>query len=165
MPTSAWLLWRPKPFTVRIGPGTREPLRRIAGADDDVMREPLTDLGRESRFTILSEVAEQPTRRVSSAVFGNRHRLELLLALAAAGDGGVCVKDLADSCGVATSVFHAPLRALIAAGLVQRRGELGHNRRVFYAFTDVGAWTRLPQLVQDLDPAVAGRSAGEEGAR
>lgn len=105
-------------------------------------------------------MAEQPTRRVSSVVFGNRHRLELLLALAAAGEEGICVKDLADSCGVATSVFHAPLQTLIVAGLVERRRARGHNRRVFYAFTDVGAWTRLPELVHDLSSRISALDAG-----
>jgi DNA-binding IclR family transcriptional regulator len=104
-------------------------------------------------------MAEQPTRRVSSVVFGNSHRLELLLALTAAGEEGICVKDLADSCAVATSVFHAPLQALIAAGLVARRSARGHNRRVFYAFTDVGAWTRLPELVHDLGSRIAAPGA------
>lgn len=105
-------------------------------------------------------MAEHPTRRVSSVVFGNSHRLELLLALAAAGEEGICVKDLADQCGVATSVFHAPLQALIAAGLVARRSTRGHNRRVFYAFTDVGAWTRLPELVHDLGSRISAPGAG-----
>ncbi|MEU4419288.1 winged helix-turn-helix domain-containing protein [Actinoplanes sp. NPDC024001] len=106
-------------------------------------------------------MAVQQLRRVSSAVFGNRYRLELLTALVTAGAEGVCVKDLAASSGVPTSVFHPPLRALTAAGLVTRLPQVGQSRRVFYALTNVGAWTGLRQLVQDLEPVVPGDDAGE----
>ncbi|WP_084599804.1 hypothetical protein [Actinoplanes subtropicus] len=105
-------------------------------------------------------MAEDLTRHVSSAVFGNKHRLELLLALFAAGEGGVCVKDLADSRGAPTSVFRPPLAALMAAGLVRRLPTLGHNRRVLYAFTDVRAWTGLRRLVHDLDSRISAHRAG-----
>jgi hypothetical protein len=89
-------------------------------------------------------------------VFGNRHRLELLIALVGAGQEGICVKDLAASCNVPTSVFYPPLRSLMAAGLVQRLPVTGHNGRVFYAIANGGAWTGLRQLVHDLDAEVAG---------
>jgi len=103
-------------------------------------------------------------RRVSSAVFGNRYRLELLLALANAGRRGICVKDLATSSDVATSVFHPQLRALTAAGLVQRLPGTGPNGRVLYAMTSAGAWTGLRQLVHDLE-SDAVRPGNDRGAK
>ncbi|GAA3348900.1 hypothetical protein GCM10020358_69110 [Amorphoplanes nipponensis] len=105
-------------------------------------------------------MAADLTRHVSSAVFGNKHRLELLLALFAAGEGGICVKDVADSCGAPTSVFRPPLMALVDAGLVRRLPAFGHNRRVLYAFTDVRAWTGLEWLVHDLGSRKSARGAG-----
>lgn len=97
-------------------------------------------------------------------MFGNRYRLELLLALADAGRKGICVKDLATSCDIATSVFHPQLRALTAAGLVQRLPGTGPNGRVLYATTSTRAWTGLRQLVHDLE-AEEVRPGNRRGAK
>ncbi|WP_433828650.1 ArsR family transcriptional regulator [Actinoplanes sp. CA-015351] len=108
-------------------------------------------------------MAGQGVRQVSSAIFGNKYRLELLLALASAADEGICVKDLADACDAPTSVFQPQLRALMSAGLVRRLPQLGQNRRVFYALTDMSTWTGLRRLVQDLQPDEL-RTGVREGA-
>jgi DNA-binding IclR family transcriptional regulator len=109
-------------------------------------------------------MAGHQLRRASSAVFGNRYRLELLLALADAGRKGICVKDLATLCGVPGAVFYPPLRALTAAGFVERLPGTGPNRRVFYAMTSVRAWTGLRQLVHDLE-SEAVRPGKRRGAK
>lgn len=109
-------------------------------------------------------MVEQRLRQVSSAVFGNRYRLELLSALVTAGQEGICVTDLATSRGVPTSVFYPPLRSLTAARLVQRLPGTRQDRRVFYAITQAPAWTGLRQLVHDLeasDPGPGDHRGGE----
>ncbi|GAB3807163.1 ArsR family transcriptional regulator [Micromonospora zhanjiangensis] len=88
-------------------------------------------------------------RRLSSAVFGHRYRLELLAALVTAGDKGICVTTLAAKGRAATSVFYPPLKVLRAAGLVRRAARTG-DRHVYYAATDDAAWTGIRRMVQDL---------------
>jgi DNA-binding transcriptional ArsR family regulator len=95
-------------------------------------------------------------------VFGHRYRLELLAALAGAGEHGVCVSTLASDRGVPGSVFYPPLRSLLEAGLVRRSGPVGAGRRVFYAITESAAWEGLRRMVQDLGVDIGGR--GDAGA-
>jgi hypothetical protein len=112
------------------------------------------------RYTLPVTVDE--VRTVSSAVFGHRYRLELLAALASAGDDGVCVTTLAADRDVASSVFYPPLRSLMQAGLVRRTGPVGAGRRVFYAITESALWEGLRQMVQDLGVDITG--SGGAGA-
>ncbi|SMD27626.1 hypothetical protein [Kibdelosporangium aridum] len=72
------------------------------------------------------------SRHVSGVVFGNRHRLELLVALAKAGDDGVCLSQLSDARGVPASVYYAPIRGLISVGLVDKLGRTRGDRRCWY---------------------------------
>ncbi|WP_019032220.1 helix-turn-helix domain-containing protein [Salinispora arenicola] len=104
-------------------------------------------------------------RRVSSAVFGHRYRLELLAALAVSDEEGVCVSTLAARLGVAASVFYPPIRALIGEGLIRRVGPTQTSRRVFYTTVDHPAWTGLRQMVEDLGVVISGRGAGAGVAR
>lgn len=96
-------------------------------------------------------------RRLSSAVFGNRYRLELLAALVAAEDEGICVTTLAAGGGTATSVYYPPLKQLVDVGLVRRVDPPPGERRVHYATTDNAAWTGLRQMMQDLGVQPTGR--------
>jgi predicted transcriptional regulator len=90
-------------------------------------------------------------RGLSSAVFGHRHRLELLAALVKTeADGGVCLTRLASSCGVPSSVYYPSLKLLISAGLVRRIGKTRDDPRVFYIPTQDPVWTGLRQMVEDL---------------
>jgi DNA-binding IclR family transcriptional regulator len=109
-------------------------------------------------------MTSEEVRRVSSALFGHRYRLELLGALATADDGGVCVKELATARGVASSVFYPPLRSLVDIGLARRMPRGPADRRVFYARTRAQAWTGLRQMVQDLEVEIGERSTGSRTA-
>lgn len=91
-----------------------------------------------------------PDRRISAAVFGNRHRLELLVALADAGDEGVNLSQLALAQGVSTSVYYGPIRGLISAGLVDRLGRVSGDRRCWYRRRGGRFWECMPSLVSDL---------------
>ena len=53
-------------------------------------------------------------------VFGNRYRAELMGALAAADEQGACLGDLAAARNAPASVYQAPIRALVEAGLAER---------------------------------------------
>jgi hypothetical protein len=90
-------------------------------------------------------------RRLSSALFGHRYRLELLAALTKRERyGGVCLSQLASSCVVASSVYYPSLKLLVSAGLVRRVGRAGGGLQVFYLPTDNPVWTGLRQMVEDL---------------
>jgi len=80
-------------------------------------------------------------------LFGNRHRLELLVALAEAQDGGVNLSMLAAVQGVPASVYYGPLRDLIDAGLVRRLDRSVGDRRRWYSRTDHAVWECLRPLV------------------
>ncbi|MFC1421280.1 hypothetical protein [Streptacidiphilus cavernicola] len=71
-------------------------------------------------------------RQLSAGVFGNRYRAELIAALAAAGDRGICLSDLARARRVPASVYHPPVRTLIALGLVERLAPAAGDRRRWY---------------------------------
>lgn len=92
----------------------------------------------------------EPLRTVSRSLFGHRYRLELLAALADAGEQGVCLTDVAASNGTNPSVFYPPIRELQRLGMVARRDVRGHRRRVLYAATEHGAWPDVDRLVQSV---------------
>ncbi|WP_370945334.1 hypothetical protein AB5J62_40635 [Amycolatopsis sp. cg5] len=91
-----------------------------------------------------------PGRRVSAAVFGNRHKLELLLALAQAGDQGVNLSALSDERGVFTSVYYGPIRDLIEVGLVERLGRMPGDRRCWYRRRESTLWDGVRAVAVDL---------------
>jgi DNA-binding transcriptional ArsR family regulator len=91
-----------------------------------------------------------PERRVSAVLFGNRHRLELLAALAHAGDEGVNLSDLANVQGVSANVYYAPLRALLEAGLVERLGKTSGDRRCWYRRRESKVWAGVRFLTKEL---------------
>ena len=90
-------------------------------------------------------------RAQSRLVLGNRYRAELILALARGGESGVCLGDLADACDTDSSVYHAPVKALIEAGLVEKLPAVrGDHRRWYRRRGDPATWTTLGQMVERL---------------
>ncbi|MFF9457284.1 hypothetical protein [Streptomyces flaveolus] len=75
-------------------------------------------------------------REVSVRVFGNRYRAELMWALAAADEQGVCLGDLAAARNAPASVYQAPIRALVEAGLAERLPRAPGERRRWYRRSD-----------------------------
>ncbi len=82
----------------------------------------------------------EQVRSVSRAMFGHRYRLELLAELAAAGEQGSCVSDMAFDHGTKASVFYPPLRDLQSLGMVTKRRDPGQGRRVYYIAAPHQAW-------------------------
>ncbi|MER7179505.1 hypothetical protein ABT404_08470 [Streptomyces hyaluromycini] len=91
-------------------------------------------------------------RRLSAGVFGNRYRAELIAALAAAGDDGVCLGDLALSKRVTSSVYLPSAHALIALGLAERLPpRAGERRRWYRRRGSAQAWQSLAATVARLE--------------
>jgi hypothetical protein len=90
-------------------------------------------------------------RRFSAAAFGHQHRLELLAALAVAGDDqGVCLTMLGDCCGARPSVYYPPVKSLATAGMVVSTRLPWPERRVLYARSSLAVWAGLQRMMEDL---------------
>jgi hypothetical protein len=107
-------------------------------------------------------------RGLSSVVFGNRYRLELVAALALVkSTEGVCLTRLADSRGgLQASVFYPSVRSLVSAGLARRVRVSGPERLVLYARRTGPAWKGLRRMMEDLEVDInlrdVARPAGRE---
>lgn len=93
---------------------------------------------------------------MSAVVFGNRYRLELLVALARAGDEGVNLTRLGELSGASPNVYYAPIKDLISVGLVERLGRVGGDRRCWYRRCGTEVWDRLRMFAEGLVLAEAG---------
>jgi DNA-binding IclR family transcriptional regulator len=100
---------------------------------------------------VMSLVECPPDQRVSVILFGNRHRLELLAALANTAEDGVSLTQLALARGVSASVYYAPLRDLMSLGLVIRREAPDpRDRRRWYHRSEHRLWDSVRALVDAL---------------
>lgn len=103
----------------------------------------------------------QRLRALSQVAFGQRYRLELMLAVADAQDGIVCLTDLAHTLNVTISNLQQPLKALVATGLLSPL-PAGDSRRKFYIRNPSSAWAWAKELAdagRELDPNPAPSSA------
>lgn len=91
----------------------------------------------------------EPVRTFSRGLLGHAYRLELLAAIAQAGEDGVVISELAHDRGVSASVYYPPLEALDALGMITRVPEVG-SRRVRYIAASSPAWAGVAQLAADL---------------
>lgn len=100
----------------------------------------------------MVEVAEEVRRERSRRVLGNRYRAELLRALSASGDLGVCLSELASENATTASVYHAPVTALIGLELAIKLPKTPGDRRQRYARSgDPALWRALGQVVERLN--------------
>lgn len=83
-------------------------------------------------------------------LFGNRYRLDLLAALAEAGDDGANLWDLAQAHGVPASVYYGPLRDLLGLRLATRLGSRPGDRRCWYRRSDHRLWDCVRSLISAL---------------
>ncbi|MFJ8608046.1 hypothetical protein ACIRH0_12705 [Streptomyces sp. NPDC093675] len=91
---------------------------------------------------------EEGLRVASARVFGNRYRAELMLALASADDGGICLGDLADANDAPASVYYVVTQTLVEAGLAEKLPRVEGERRRWYRRNDHGAfWPCLHSLL------------------
>jgi hypothetical protein len=89
-------------------------------------------------------------RALSVRVFGNRHKLELLVALAGTEDDGVNLSELGIERDVPPSVYYAPMRDFIEAGLVEKVPRVSGERRRWYRRSRHRFWEHAPELLREL---------------
>lgn len=93
----------------------------------------------------MSSDRQERLRTLSQVAFGQRYRLELMLAVADAKDGIVCLTDLAHTLNVTTSNLQQPLKALVTTGLLSPL-PVGDSRRKFYLRNPSAAWAWAHEL-------------------
>lgn len=84
-------------------------------------------------------------RDKSQAAFGQRYRLEVMLAVAEAEDGFVSLSDLAKQLDVTISNLQGPLKALVSLGLLTPVPH-GDSRQRFYLRNPSSAWAWAEEL-------------------
>lgn len=84
-------------------------------------------------------------RDKSQAAFGQRYRLEVMLAVADAEDGFVALTDLAKRLDVSISNLQGPLKSLVALGLLTPIPH-GDSRHRFYLRDPSTAWAWAKEL-------------------
>ncbi|WP_301150312.1 ArsR family transcriptional regulator [Mycobacterium simiae] len=94
----------------------------------------------------MSYAHSERVQELSAAVFGQRHRLALMAAIAQSEDGVVNPTDLVESLRLrAQSSLQGPLNSLLAAGLVTRISGIGD--RVYYRREASAAWAFALELL------------------
>lgn len=84
-------------------------------------------------------------QEISQAAFGQRYRLEVMLAIADAEDGFVSLSELAQQLGVSVSTLQGPFRDLVAVGLLSPLPH-GDSRHRFYHRNPSSAWSWAQEL-------------------
>lgn len=84
-------------------------------------------------------------REMSQAAFGQRYRLEVMLAVLDTDDGFVSLTDLANRLDVTVSNLQGPLRALVTLGLLTPIPH-GDSRHRFYLRNPSQAWAWVEEL-------------------
>ena len=76
--------------------------------------------------------------------------MELLVALAGAEDDGVNLSVLGIERGVPPSVYYAPMRDFIEAGLTEKVPRVSGERRRWYRRSQHRFWEHAPELLREL---------------
>jgi DNA-binding IclR family transcriptional regulator len=76
---------------------------------------------------------------MSEVLFGQRYRLEVMIAIASSEDGLVCLTDLAKQLELTASNLQHPLRDLVRCGLLSRLPP-GDSKRRYYQRNQSLAW-------------------------
>lgn len=84
-------------------------------------------------------------RETSRVVFGQTHRLEVMLAVARSDDGIVCLTEVAKVLSVSVSSLQKPFQALIHARLLSPLPDVDSRYR-FYARNPSAAWAWAEEL-------------------
>jgi hypothetical protein len=93
-------------------------------------------------------------RGLSACVFGQRHKLELLAALATASEGKVNLSELATANAVRSSVYYPAVKDLISAGLLCQLSGAGQDARRWYQRRGSAAlWASVEGLTDELRAA------------
>src|SRR5260370_1750976 len=89
-------------------------------------------------------------RAMSEVLFGQRYRLEAMVAIASAPDGLVCMIDLAQQLELTPSNLQRPMRDLARCGLLTRLPPDDSKRR-YYQRTDSLAWAFAVEIASQAE--------------
>ncbi len=87
---------------------------------------------------------------MSEVLFGQRYRLEAMVAIASAPDGLVCMIDLAQQLELTPSNLQRPMRDLARCGLLTRLPPDDSKRR-YYQRTDSLAWAFAVEIASQAE--------------
>ncbi|WP_236739557.1 ArsR family transcriptional regulator [Mycobacteroides abscessus] len=94
----------------------------------------------------MSYAQSERVQEISYALFGQRHRLAVMAAIAQSSDGRVNPSDLVKEHGFPSqSSFQKVFPGLVIAGLIKRVD--GVDRRVYYERQPSAAWTLAIELL------------------
>jgi DNA-binding MarR family transcriptional regulator len=94
----------------------------------------------------VSYAHDAKVQQLSEAMFGQRHRLALMAAIAQSDDGIVNPTDLVETLGIrAQSSIQKPLKSLVEAGLLTRIS--GLEGRAYYRREQSLGWDFARELV------------------
>lgn len=94
-----------------------------------------------------TRTSRETLRETSRQVFGQTHRLELMLEVGRSDDGIVCLTDLAKSLDVSVSSLQKPFQSLVHARLINLLPDADSRYR-FYARNPSAAWQWAEELAQ-----------------
>ncbi len=98
--------------------------------------------------TSLTPEAREQLREQSKGLFGNKDRLDVLLAIADSDDGMVNATDLEHEIGLINSRVRAQLRALVKVGLLSEV-DTGQDKKRWYIRSDSSFWQACQDLYTD----------------
>jgi DNA-binding MarR family transcriptional regulator len=98
----------------------------------------------------VSSERQEHIRALSEVLFGQRYRLEAMVAIASAPDGLVCLIDLAQQLGLTPSNLQKPLRDLTKCGLLSRLPP-GDSKRRYYQRQESLAWAFAVEIASEAD--------------
>ena len=91
------------------------------------------------------DTRRETLRETSRQVFGQAHRLEVMLAVARSDDGIVCLTELAKALEVSVSSLQKPFQALVHARLISPLPDADSRYR-FYTRNPSAAWAWAEEL-------------------
>lgn len=94
-----------------------------------------------------TQVSRETLRETSRQVFGQAHRLEVMLAVGRSDDGIVCLTELAKSLDVSVSSLQKPFQSLVHARLISPLPDADSRYR-FYARNPSAAWEWAEELAR-----------------
>lgn len=94
----------------------------------------------------MSRATRERVRALSETLFGQRYRLEAMVAIALSPDGLVCQGDLARALAITPSNLQRPISDLTTSNLISKL-PYGDSRRRFYRRNDSLAWEFALELL------------------
>jgi hypothetical protein len=96
---------------------------------------------------LMRGIPDQSVREPSRAAFGQRYRLECMVAIANSESGKVSLGELAAQLRVTASNLQAPRRSLVETGLLQAESSSEPGKRI-YGRVDSAAWDWARELAE-----------------